>query len=86
MEASALPDNLNDPLLLDLTVQTVSAHVGHNSVSVDALPPLIVSVLTALKEAGSGKDAAKQDPAVPINESAVRDHIIVLNVAQPSRR
>jgi predicted transcriptional regulator len=52
--------------------------MGHNPVSVDALPPLIVGVLRTLKEAGSWKDAAKRDPAVPINKSVFLDHIVCL--------
>ena len=73
-----MPDNPDDALLLDLTAQIVSAHMGHNPVSVDALPPLIVGVLRTLKEAGSWKDAAKRDPAVPINKSVFLDHIVCL--------
>jgi predicted transcriptional regulator len=37
-----------------------------------------VSVFKALKEAGSGKDAAKHDPAVPVGKSVFRDHIVCL--------
>jgi predicted transcriptional regulator len=45
MEGSAVPGNPDDALLLDLTARIVSAHMGHNPVSVDTLPPLIVGVL-----------------------------------------
>ena len=73
-----MSDKPEATLLLDLTAQIVSAHVAHNAVPVDALPPLISSVLKTLREAGIGAEAAKRDPAVPPAKSVFRDHIICL--------
>src|SRR5215469_11174642 len=64
--------------LLDLAAQIVSAHVSHNAISADALPPLIASVLKTLRETGSATEAAKREPAVPANKSVFRDHIVCL--------
>lgn len=65
--------------VLGLTVQIVSAHVAHNSVSSEAMPSLIQEVYKTL--AGVGKEPAepeKPQPAVPIKRSVFADYIICL--------
>ena len=73
-----MSDKPDDSVLLDLTAQIVSAHISHNPVPADGLPPLITSVLKTLREAGTAGKAAKRDPAAPINKSVFRDHIVCL--------
>ena len=65
--------------LLSLAAQIVSAHVGHNTVSVDDLPALIKSVYATLAEPevqSSGPE--KREPAVPIKKSVFPDHIVCM--------
>ena len=70
-------DTTND--FLALTAQIVSAHVGHNSVTTDALPALITSVHAALTGVGNAPtEAATLEPAVPIKKSVFPDYIICL--------
>jgi predicted transcriptional regulator len=66
--------------LLDLTARIVAAHVGHNQVTLDALPDLIRSVHATL--AGTQKASAeavqRPQPAVPVKKSVFPDFIICL--------
>ena len=69
----------NSPLLLTLTARIVSAHVGGNAVSAEALPALIQSVYSTL--AGTGTEAApaeRQEPAVPVKRSIHQDYLVCL--------
>jgi predicted transcriptional regulator len=65
--------------VLNLTAQIVSAHLSNNTVTPDALPSLIEDVYKTL--AGVGHVPAVVDrpqPAVPIKQSVMADHIICL--------
>jgi predicted transcriptional regulator len=64
---------------LALTAQIVSAHVGHNSITTEALPALIKSVHAALTNMGSAPaEAPRAEPAVPIKKSVFPDYIVCL--------
>ena len=70
-----------DTNVLRLTVEIVSAHVGNNQVTADALPELIQSVHRSLATAGTAELApspAPLTPAVPIRKSVFPDHIVCL--------
>lgn len=74
-----MAENSQDPDVLGLTAQIVSAHVSNNSVTPDALPSLIQDVYRTL--AGVGREPAQPDkpqPAVPVKKSVFPDHIICL--------
>jgi len=65
--------------VLGLTAQIVSAHVGHNPVSTEALPGLIQEVYRALLNIGQQPtQAEKPTPAVPVKQSVRQDRIICL--------
>jgi predicted transcriptional regulator len=67
--------------LLSLTADIVSAHVGHNRVTVAELPELISRVhaaLASLDQAGEQPAASEQKPAVSIRSSVKPDHIVCL--------
>ena len=78
-----MADDLDSQNVLRLTAQIVSAHVSHNTVSVDALPKLVQDVHDALKrvEAGVAPTPAVA-PAVPVKQSLFRDHLVCLNCAR----
>ena len=72
---------MNEPTdqILGLTAQIVSAHVGHNAVSPDALPALIQEVYKTLTNVGQQPaQAEKPTPAVPVKQSVRQDRIICL--------
>jgi predicted transcriptional regulator len=74
-----MPEETANTDVLGLTAQIVSAHVSNNAVSPDALPSLIRQVYRTL--AGAGKEAAQPErpqPAVPVNKSVFRDHLVCL--------
>jgi predicted transcriptional regulator len=76
-----MADATESPNYTRLTVDIVSAFVGHNSLTTAELPALIASVQAALAKAATGKaeePAAPQDPAVPIKKSVTADYIICL--------
>ena len=66
--------------LLALTADIVAAHVGRNSVPVEALPELIRSVHRSLLGTYSPPTpvAEKPNPAVPIKKSIFPDYIVCL--------
>ncbi|MGE0223783.1 MAG: MucR family transcriptional regulator [Acetobacteraceae bacterium] len=65
--------------VLQLTAQIVSAHISHNSVSIEGLPSLIQDVYKALSGAGCAPAApAVPEPVVPIKTSVFDDYIICL--------
>jgi predicted transcriptional regulator len=71
----------SDTDVLRLTAKIISAHVGNNQVTVDALPELIQSVHRSLVTAGTAEPApapAPPTPAVPIRKSVFPDHIVCL--------
>jgi predicted transcriptional regulator len=74
-----MSDTAQQPDVLGLTAQIVSAHVSNNSVTPDALPALIQEVYRTLS--GVGKDPVQPDkpqPAVPVKKSVFPDHIVCL--------
>jgi len=74
-----MDDNSPDSGLLGLTAQIVSAHLSHNSVSVDAVPALIQEVyrtLTNIDREPTPPD--RPEPAVPIKKSVFQDYIVCL--------
>ncbi len=65
--------------LLRLSADIVAAHVRHNSLSIDALPDLILSVYAALRNVGTTEQPAiSLEPAVPIKKSVFPDYIVCL--------
>jgi len=78
-----MADDQGSANILHLTAQIVSAHVAHNTVSVDALPKLVQDVHDALKRVEAGLvPAAAAAPAVPVKQSLFRDHLVCLNCAR----
>jgi predicted transcriptional regulator len=72
-------DNISGSDFLSLTAQIVSAHVGNNSITTDALPALIRSVHAALANVGSAPtEVVLAEPAVPIRKSVFSSYIVCL--------
>lgn len=72
--------NLDHDVLVTLTSDIVSAHVGANTVTPDDVPVLITSVfeaLAGLKMAGEQKEE-RREPAVLIRASVKKDSITCL--------
>jgi predicted transcriptional regulator len=72
-------ENSQNPNVLGLTAQIVSAHVSNNAVTSDALPTLIQDVYRTL--AGVGREPSipdKPQPAVAVKKSVFPDHIVCL--------
>ncbi|MBV1691912.1 MucR family transcriptional regulator [Novosphingobium sp. G106] len=71
---------MDTPILMELTADIVSAHVGHNSVAPADVPRLIQSVYGAL--AGVGQEApaaaALPEPKVAVRSSVKPDAITCL--------
>lgn len=69
-----------DEVLLTLTADIVSAHLGNNTVGAGDVPTLIANVHSAL--AGLGKpveeEAPAKEPAVSIRSSVKPDYIVCL--------
>ena len=69
------------PELLEMTADIVSAYVGNNSVSAEALPVLIANIHAALSGVSNGPVEAEpepKEPAVPIRKSIAPDFLICL--------
>ncbi|MEJ8404833.1 MucR family transcriptional regulator [Brevundimonas vesicularis] len=69
------------PELLEMTADIVSAYVGNNSVSAEALPALIANIHAALSGVSNGPIEAEpepKEPAVPIRKSIAPDFLICL--------
>ncbi|MDZ4363245.1 MucR family transcriptional regulator [Brevundimonas sp.] len=67
--------------LLEMTADIVSAYVGNNSVSADALPSLIANIHAALSQVSTGAPEPEpevKEPAVPIRKSIAPDYLICL--------
>lgn len=74
-------EQLNKSELLLLTSEIVSAHVSHNTVSIDEVPNLIQSVFSCLSLIGSSPFStrpARPEPAVSIKKSITPDYIVCL--------
>jgi len=71
-----------DAVMIDRTVELVSAHVTNNSVASSELPQLIKDVYVALSGlangAGAVEEEAPKEPFVPIKKSVTPDFIICL--------
>lgn len=69
----------NPPALLALTARIVAAHVGHNSVTPEALTALIRSVHQTLANIGiEPAQPNKPVPAVPVKKSIFPEYLICL--------
>ena len=65
--------------LLWKMTDVVSAFVSNNPISTTDLPELMTSVHSKLSELVDGEvDVPRSEPAVPINKSVTRNHIICL--------
>lgn len=74
-----MSDDFADADILALTAQIVSAQVGNNSVTADALPGLIQDVFRSLSGIGApAPESERPEPAVPIKKSIFPDYIICL--------
>ena len=74
-----MPGNSDPSELLALTRNIVVAHVENTNVAAGDIASLIHSVYAALASALSGGIAAERPrPAVPVNKSVTRNHIICL--------
>jgi predicted transcriptional regulator len=74
-----MADNTNNPDILGLTAQIVSAHVSNNTVSSETLSALIHDVYRTLANVGTEPpEAEKPAPAVPVKKSVFPDYIICL--------
>lgn len=69
-----------DELLVTLTADIVSAHVGNNSVAVGDIASLISNVHSALAGLSGDKivPAVKQEPAVSVRASIKPDYLVCL--------
>jgi len=69
------------PALLEMTADIVSAYVGNNTVAAEALPSLIASIHAALSGVTAGPSAPEpepKEPAVPVRKSITPDYLICL--------
>ncbi|MFN4040696.1 MAG: MucR family transcriptional regulator [Brevundimonas sp.] len=69
------------PQLLEMTADIVSAYVGNNTVDATVLPSLIASIHTALSQVAGGApepEPEPQEPAVSIRKSISPDFLICL--------
>jgi len=69
------------PELLEMTADIVSAYVGNNTVSAEALPSLIANIHAALSGVSNGPvevEPEPKEPAVPIRKSIAPDFLICL--------
>lgn len=72
--------NESEELLLTLTSDIVTAHVGNNSVAVAEVPTLIASVYGSLKALGVVSPEVEEAlvPAVPVRSSIKPEYIVCL--------
>ena len=69
------------PELLEMTADIVSAYVGNNTVTAEALPALIANIHAALSGVSNGPvevPPEPKEPAVPIRKSINADFLICL--------
>lgn len=78
LKLGSMSDDTANGRILDLTARIVSAHVGHNAVTTDALPTLIQSVYRTLATVETPQQPDKPQPAVPVKRSVFPDYIICL--------
>jgi predicted transcriptional regulator len=71
--------------VLGHVARIVAAHVTHNLVPPEAVPPMISSVYATMSALGvePAAEAARPSPAVPIKKSVCPDHIICLEDGKP---
>jgi predicted transcriptional regulator len=71
--------------VLGHVARIVAAHVAHNLVPPEAVPPMISSVYATMSALGvePAADAARPLPAVPIKKSVSPDYIICLEDGKP---
>jgi predicted transcriptional regulator len=77
----ATPIMEDKPELLEMTADIVSAYVGNNTVSAEALPSLIANIHAALSGVSNGPvevEPEPKEPAVPIRKSIAPDFLICL--------
>lgn len=70
-----------NPQLLVMTSEIVSAYVGHNALPADQVPNVIRTVYGALSRVGGEaevEEAKPQKPAVPVRRSVTPDYIVCL--------
>ena len=70
-----------NPQLLEMTADIVSAYVGNNTVAAETLPSLIASIHAALSGVTAGPaepEPEPKEPAVPIRKSINPDFLICL--------
>ena len=70
-----------NPQLLEMTADIVSAYVGNNTVAAETLPSLIASIHAALLGVTAGPvepEPEPKEPAVPIRKSINPDFLICL--------
>lgn len=72
--------NESEELLLTLTSDIVTAHVGNNSVAVAEMPTLIASVYASLNGLGAESPEVEEAlvPAVPVRSSIKPEYIVCL--------
>jgi predicted transcriptional regulator len=70
----------NNPTVIEMTAEIVSAYVGKNSVGADQLSDLIRQVHGALQNVGAPPEppAEKATPAVPIRRSINPNYLVCL--------
>ncbi|KQS54039.1 MAG: MucR family transcriptional regulator [Brevundimonas sp.] len=69
------------PELLEMTADIVSAYVGNNTVTADALPGLIANIHAALSQVSGGAPEPEpevKEPAVSVRKSITPDFLICL--------
>lgn len=75
----SMVDTVSKSDLLDMTTTVVSSFVSNNPISSNDLPELMRSVHSKLTELGESNPIEERpEPAVPINKSVTRNHIICL--------
>lgn len=70
-----------NPQLLSMTSEIVSAYVGHNALPADQVPNVIRTVYGALSRVGGEvevEETKPQKPAVPVRRSVTPDYIVCL--------
>ena len=75
-------DASNDPRLIELATEIVSAYVAHNALPASELPSLVKTVHSALDRMQTGQVldpvVEQQQPAVSIRKSVTDDYIVCL--------
>lgn len=81
-----MSEQMDQPKLAEATADIVAAYVSHNSVSMTDVASLISTVGHNLTELGrEGEKPAEPQPAVPINRSVRKHHLVCLLCGQPQK-